>query len=92
MNVTSNQLLHNKQHFDSCHARWMKRRNRKQEDPKYKEEWYAEQCLMCKYFIPLTGVFIEDYGACSNPSSAFDGVIRFEHDGCIEFFPIDDTD
>ena len=28
---------------------------------------------------------MEEYGVCSNPSSPFDGTVRFEHDGCSEF-------
>ncbi len=75
----------NRSHFNECHQRWMMLRNRKQEVRDYKEEWYAEQCGMCKYFIPLTGVFAEDYGACSSSNSKFDGMIRFEHDGCNIF-------
>jgi len=58
-------------------------------DPNYKDEWYGEQCLHCRFFIPLSGVFIEDWGACSNPKSKFDGAVRFEHDGCKEFEMVD---
>jgi len=42
---------------------------------------------MCEFWIPLAGSWGLDYGACSNPSSPFDGAVRFEHDGCEEFSP-----
>ncbi|MEI6218931.1 MAG: DUF3027 domain-containing protein [bacterium] len=72
-------------HFADCHRRWLTQRNRKQEAPSYKDEWYGQQCGACVFFIPLSGVFAEDYGACSNQTSKFDGMIRFEHDGCDAF-------
>ncbi len=78
-------LISSRGHFDSCHQRWLERRNRRQENSGYKDKWYGEQCGMCRYFIPLSGAFSEDYGGCSNPSSESDGMIRFEHDGCEQF-------
>jgi len=78
-------LRNDQEYAAACHKRWMERRNRKQESPRYRDEWWAEQCGRCRYFIPLTGVLGSDYGACSNPASAFDGTVRFEHDGCVEF-------
>lgn len=78
-------LRNDKEHANLCHDRWMERRNRKQEDPNYKNDWYSEQCGGCIYFIPLMGELSDDYGACSNPQSDFDGVIRFEHDGCEQY-------
>jgi hypothetical protein len=71
-----------KKHFSECHERWMERRNRKTEEDGYKDEWWAEQCFSCKYFIPLSGAFANDYGACSNKKSPFDKQVMFEHDGC----------
>ena len=43
------------------------------------------QCGGCRYFIPLTGALIDDWGACSNPVSVFDGAVMFEHLGCDVF-------
>jgi hypothetical protein len=68
----------------------MARRSRKQEADGYKEEWWAEQCGMCRYLIPLSGAFADDYGICSNPRSDFDGLVRFEHDGCDKFSAAED--
>jgi Protein of unknown function (DUF3027) len=78
-------LTFNKDHFDECHKRWMEKRYRRQESANYKDEWYGEQCGSCKYYVYLSGVFSDDYGICSNPTSRFDGIIRFEHDGCEHF-------
>lgn len=78
-------LTDSRQHFDSCHQRWSTRLNRRQGTSDYRDEWYAEQCGICRYFIPLCGAFIEDYGGCTNGASEFDGMIRFEHDGCDHF-------
>lgn len=69
------------------HERWMARRNRIQEGSEYKDEWYAEQCLRCWHYVPLTGALREDYGACTNPQSPFDQRVMFEHDGCEAFEP-----
>ena len=74
-------------HFRSCHLRWSQRMNRDTDAPGYKDEWYSEQCLFCRYLIPLSGAFAEDYGACSNEASPFDGKVMFEHDGCDNFSP-----
>lgn len=73
------------EHARACHQRWMARRNRKQEAPEYKEEWYRQQCGACTYFAPLAGLLGDDYGACSNVASMFDGRVMFEHDGCDQF-------
>jgi Protein of unknown function (DUF3027) len=69
----------------SSYERWMARRNRKQESPQYMEEWYEQQCGMCLFWVPLSGALGEDWGACTNPDSPFDGQVRFEHDGCDRF-------
>lgn len=78
-------LISDKKHFELCHQRWMNLRNRCQENHNYKDDWYAEQCGACKFFIPLSALFAEDYGGCSNPDSKFDKTIMFEHDGCNHF-------
>lgn len=81
----SDNVAHDRAHAEACHKRWLARRNRKQESERYREDWWAEQCGRCRYFVPLVGALGTDYGACTNPSSAFDGMVRFEHDGCVEF-------
>lgn len=45
-------------------------------------EWIFYQCGDCRFFVPLDGAFIEDWGVCSNPTAAKDGMLVFEHDGC----------
>ena len=89
-NRDSKKFVNSKKHVHSCHQRWMKRRNRKSEAPDYKDEWWSQQCGICCYFIPLTGALADDYGVCSNPASDFDGMVRFEHDGCEWFSEADD--
>ncbi|MFT7473980.1 MAG: hypothetical protein ACI81L_000896 [Verrucomicrobiales bacterium] len=78
-------LHHDPGHFRETHERWMDRRNRRQESDEYSDDWWHEQCLHCRWWLPLAGVFADDYGACSNPSSVFDAMVRFEHDGCEQF-------
>ena len=67
------------------HARWLGALNRLTGEPGYQEEWYWQQCADCVHWCPLAGALGEDWGACSNPRSPFDGRVRFEHDGCVEF-------
>lgn len=69
----------------AIHERWVAERNRRTEDPGYREEWYSEQCGGCRFWLPLSGELGRDYGACANPASPFDGRVRFEHDGCEAF-------
>jgi hypothetical protein len=69
------------------HEQWLVRRNRRQEDPAYPDDWWAEQCGGCEFWLALAGPMGKDYGSCSNPESAFFGVVRFEHDGCEAFAP-----
>lgn len=78
-------LVNDAQHTDDCHYRWYERRNKKIEENWHCDQWYYEQCLRCAYYIPLTGILESDWGACTNPRSAFDGNVRFEHDGCEQF-------
>jgi len=67
------------------HARWGERLNRRPGDPAYREEWYFQQCGGCLHWLALGGQIGADWGACSSASSPFDGVTRFEHDGCDHF-------
>jgi hypothetical protein len=85
MNKHGISLVDSSDHLNACHERWMERRNRKTESPEYQDDWLAEQCLFCRYYIPLVGIFMEDYEVCSNANSPSDGLVRFEHDGCVEF-------
>jgi hypothetical protein len=61
----------------AIHERWTERRNRK--------EWQADQCFICRFFIPLEPPLGHDYGACTNALSPFDGRVMFEHDACDAF-------
>ena len=72
----------NARHRRATHERWVLQLNRRQGSTDYRDEWYREQCGMCEFWVPLAGQWGLDYGACSNPSSPFDGRVRFEHDGC----------
>lgn len=83
-------LAFDKFHFEDCHKRWARIRNRSVDSINYQEEWYLEQCFDCKYFVPLMGVFSNDYGACTNQKSKFDKYVMFEHDGC-EFHVTDEN-
>ena len=59
------------------HARWSAHRNR--------PDWHPDQCLFCRFYLPLDGPLGLDYGACANRASPFDGRVMFEHDGCEAF-------
>ena len=74
-------LRDNKQHHRSTHERWVAERNRVT-DSDSPDDWWAEQCGICRYWLPLDGGWGLDWGVCSNPQGNFDGVVRFEHDGC----------
>ena len=75
----------NKRHTQRCHRRWLERRNRKHESADYREDWASQRCTACRYWIPVVGLLTETWGACSNPTSAFDRTARFAHDGCDQF-------
>lgn len=79
--------------YREIHRHWAEvlRSNRDTGDPTYREEWYLEQCGGCRHWVPLGGALGEDWGACSNPASPFDGRVMFEHDGC-EWFEADEDD
>jgi hypothetical protein len=76
----------------ATHERWRKRQHRPMDGPDYRDAWYAQQCGGCRFWLPLTGVLGDDYGACSNPASPRDGLVQFEHDGCDAFTPVREGD
>jgi Protein of unknown function (DUF3027) len=79
-------LINDEHHINTTHERWIQKRNRNPSSPDYQwDKWAGQQCLTCRYYIPLSGSFGADYGACSNAASPFDGTVRFEHDGCDEY-------
>ena len=67
------------------HEQWLGTRNRRQDDPEYRDEWWAEQCGACRFWLALAGPVGFDYGACANADSPFFAQVRFEHDGCDAF-------
>lgn len=80
------------EHFRECNFRWKDSSNRSFEEGREDCEkldgfW---QCMFCVYYVPLSGVFIEDWGACTNVKSQYDGTVRYEHDGCREFVQADE--
>lgn len=77
-------------HRTKCHLRWTTQLNRDQNSPGYPDKWMEEQCLFCRYYMPLAGPMGHDFGVCSNPAEPFDGRVRFEHDGCDGFVPADE--
>lgn len=64
------------QHFERCHERWIKLAGHDL------QQWREDQCQTCIYYIPLTGLFTSDWGACTNRHSPHDGTVKFEHGGC----------
>ena len=84
-------LLNNETHFKECHKRWVAHTNRDINAPNKPDEWCDQECGLCAYYVPLTGLFAHDYGICSNPASKFDGKVMFEHDGCENFVLADGT-
>jgi hypothetical protein len=75
-------LADDSDHAAKCHERWLQRINRSSADKGFRDDWYAQQCLFCRYYIGVVGALAEDWGVCSHPASRFDGTVRFEHDGC----------
>jgi hypothetical protein len=69
----------------AAHERWLTRRNRKQEQAGYRDDWWAHQCGMCRFWIRLQPPLGADFGVCTNEESEFDGRAQFEHDGCEHF-------
>jgi hypothetical protein len=83
-------LAFDRDHADRCHERWRLKLNRRMGTPEYKDSWLLEQCFNCRFYIPLTGEFEADYGACSNENSLFDRYVMFEHDGCEKHERVDE--
>lgn len=73
------------QEREAIHSRWGERVNRRTDNPGYRDEWFFEQCGGCLHWLALSGQIGADWGVCSSESSQFDGVARFEHDGCDQF-------
>jgi hypothetical protein len=63
----------------------MAQRDRCQERSDYRDEWRAEQYGRCRFWVPLSGTWGADYGACTNTASPRDSRVAFEHDGCDAF-------
>ena len=66
-------------HFRTTHDRWTQSGHRSD------SEHQDEQCGLCRFYVPLSGRFAEDWGACTNPASPCDKGVLFEHDGCEAF-------
>ncbi|MGQ0846577.1 MAG: DUF3027 domain-containing protein [Sporichthyaceae bacterium] len=73
--------------MNDVHRRWIAKvgLHRSPGSPDYQESWYWQQCGGCAFYIPLNDPLGADWGACSGASSQFDGLLRFEHDGCEAF-------
>jgi hypothetical protein len=78
-------LVNDREHLEETHKRWIKNIHWDRYGSNAREDWQGKQCLTCRYFIPLSGIFGDDYGVCSNVASPLDGTVRFEHDGCDEY-------
>jgi Protein of unknown function (DUF3027) len=76
---------HDPAHAKGTHERWLERRSRRQDQPDYRDEWQAQQCGGCTFWVPLAGTWGLDYGVSTHPASPFDGRAQFEHDGCEQF-------
>jgi hypothetical protein len=48
-------------------------------------EWHEDQCLFCRFYLPIAGPIGADWGACANAASPRDGRVTFEHDYCDAF-------
>jgi len=76
-------LALNEEHLDATHERWIKLLNRRftavgEEYPDSEDD----QCGLCRFYVPLQGIFASDWGVCTNPESQQDRHAMFEHDGC----------
>jgi hypothetical protein len=73
-------------HFRKTHNRWIERMHRQEKEEELSleevQKRIIEQCIICRYYVLLEGQWQYDWGVCSNPLSPFDGMVRFEHDGC----------
>lgn len=78
-------LAVNRDHLHQCHARWLESRYSEQRPELAGAIYEGKQCLTCRYYIPASGLFGADWGACSHPNSFCDSTARFEHDGCEQY-------
>ena len=69
----------------AVHERWAQRQSRRPDTLGYREEWYFQQCGGCLHWLALAGKLGDDWGVCASASSPYDGIARFEHDGCDQF-------
>ena len=74
-----------REHNDACHERWLQVQHRPTSQAGYRDGWYDAQCGGCHYWVALSGELGQDWGVCTHSTSAFDGHVRFEHDGCDRF-------
>ena len=82
-------LVKDERHVEACHQRWIQRRSLPSDA---EDGWSAKQCLHCLYYVELTGLFLTDWGVCSNSGSPRDRSVMFEHDGCDAFVPAETED
>jgi hypothetical protein len=47
--------------------------------------WHPDQCLFCRFYLPVEGPLGDDWGACANPASPRNATVTFEHDHCDAF-------
>jgi hypothetical protein len=50
-------------------------------------QWRDEQCGRCRFWIPLSGNWGSEWGACSNAASPHDRRATFEYDACAAYEP-----
>ena len=86
MEVPGEALASSSAHCRSCHNRWLEKHALNDAALEGLRR-PGEQCGVCRFFVPLTGFFINDWGACTNGASEFDGRVMLEHWGCAHFQP-----
>lgn len=67
------------------HYRWVELVGTNHNRRDVNEEANERPCVLCEFYIELTGSLGNDWGVCSNADSPFDARLMFEHDGC-EYF------
>lgn len=75
----------NKQHAKRCRERWLARPNRGQSPSGHNEGEARRECGACRYWLPVVGLLLDTFGACSNPASPFDRTVQSARDGCGAF-------
>ena len=65
------------EHRDQTARRWAERTPVR--------EWSPDQCGRCAFWLPLSGRWGFDWGACSNEASANDKQVTLETDRCPAF-------